>query len=125
MITKEIYVPIYSYNIRYIEVEDFSYKEKRKLISYIKKIGYYDDFINDINETINNKRYGAGTTYHNNSRCEICVLIYPQQSNDRRIETIMHEKRHCEDFILKRLDIDDMEAAAYLSGWLAVKFLNN
>ena len=26
--------------------------------------------------------------------------------------------------ILEKLDIDDMEAAAYLAGWLAVKFIN-
>ena len=124
MIIKEIYVPIYSYMIRYIEVEDFSYKEKRKFISYIKKLGYYDDFINDINNIMNNKGCGSGTTYHNNQKIEICVIIYPQPNEDRRIETIMHEKRHCEDFILEKLDIDDMEAAAYLAGWLAVKFIN-
>ena len=85
---------------------------------------YYDDFINDINNIMNNKGCGSGTTYHNNQKIEICVIIYPQPNEDRRIETIMHEKRHCEDFILEKLDIDDMEAAAYLAGWLAVKFIN-
>ena len=79
MIVKEIYVPIYSYMVRYIEVEDFSYKEKRKLVSYIKKLGYYDDFINDINNIMNNKSCGAGTTYHNNQKTLVLPYTYTQE----------------------------------------------
>ena len=124
MITKEIYVPIYSYMVRYVEIEDFSYGEKRRVLSYMRNNGY-GDFEESIRSKIDEKIAGAGTTYSNNSRSEICILIYPQPSKERRFETIMHEKRHCEDFIIERLGVDDMEAAAYLSGWLSVQIMKD
>lgn len=120
MISKKIWIPIYSYRIWYIEVEDFN--DITKLVQFAKRMHLGEDNINEIKDKMQNKEIGGATTFHRKSDCTIVVIIYPQPSEYRKAECIAHEKRHCEDFILKHLNIKDEEAAAYLAGWLDVQF---
>ena len=75
--------------------------------------------IKDIKLKVQNHNEGGATTFHRKSDCSLFVIIYPQPSVYRKEECISHEKRHCEDFILEHLGIDDKEAAAYLAGWFS------
>ena len=120
MISKKIWIPIYSYRIWYIEVEDFN--DTTKLVQFAKRMHLGENNINEIKDRMQNKETGGATTFHRKSDCTIVVIIYPQPSVYRKDECIAHEKRHCEDFILKHLNIKDEEAAAYLAGWLDVQF---
>lgn len=121
---KEIYVPIFTYLITYIKVENFSDVETKKVTLALKKCKIDDENIDEFIEKMKIKYTGGASTFSNKNFCELVVLIYPQNSKERELETIMHEKRHCEDLILEQLGIEDMETAAYLSGWLAVEFSN-
>ena len=120
MISKKIWIPIYSYRIWYIEIEDFN--DTTKLVQFAKRMHLGEDNINEIKDKMQNKEIGGATTFHRKLDCTIVVIIYPQPSVYRKDECIAHEKRHCEDFILKHLNIKDEEAAAYLAGWLDVQF---
>lgn len=121
---KEIYVPIYEYMITYIEIENYTEKEIERVTKTLKSCKIDDENISDVKDRMKRNYNGGATTFSSEKRCELVVLVYPHSSQSRKLSTIMHEKRHCEDFILNRLDIDDMEAAAYLAGWLAVEFSN-
>ena len=120
MISKKIWVPIYSYRIWYVEVE--GPEDLPKLLKLAKKVNLGEENINEIKLKVQRKDEGGATTFHRKSDCSLFVILYPQSSDDRRSECIAHEKRHCEDFILEHLGIDDKEAAAYLAGWLDLQF---
>lgn len=120
MISKNIWVPIYSYRIWYVEVE--GPEDLPKLLKLAKKVNLGEENINEIKLKVQRNEEGGATTFHRKSDCSLFVIIYPQPSVYRREECISHEKRHCEDFILKHLGIDDKEAAAYLAGWLDLQF---
>ena len=120
MISKKIWVPIYDYRIWYVEVE--GPEDLPKLLKLAKKVNLGEENIKEIELKVKNQDEGGATTFHRKSDCSLFVIIYPQPSVYRREECISHEKRHCEDFILEHLGIDDKEAAAYLAGWLDLQF---
>lgn len=63
----------------------------------------------------------SGIALYNNDE-RTCAIIIANPSHDEILhELISHEKRHVEDNILDYCEIDDREAAAYLSGYLAKK----
>ena len=61
----------------------------------------------------------GGSTYRNMDLAKILVIIYPCKNIEQRREVVNHEKRHIEDRLLKYLGIDDIEASAYLAGYLS------
>lgn len=119
MIVKTINIPIYSYRLIYVEIE--SEEDLLPIIRLSKRLHLGDENIKEIESRITNKEIGGATTFHKYSNCTLVVILYPQPDEKRKKECIAHEKRHCEDFILERLNIEDKEAAAYLSGWLATQ----
>lgn len=121
---KEIYVPIFEFMITYIEIENYTDSEMNKVSDTLKTCRIDDENISDVKEKIKAHYNGGASTFSHKNYCELTVLIYPHNTKERKLSTIMHEKRHCEDFILERLGIEDVETAAYLAGWLAVEFSN-
>lgn len=115
---KEIEIPIYSYKLYYIEVEKYESKALKEIEKLFNKINL--DCLDDVKTHFENKDIGCATTYHRPGDLTIVIIIYPSESNSRRLECICHEKRHAEDDIANRLGIEnDNEAVAYLAGYLA------
>lgn len=114
---KNLIIPIYNYKLNVYEVT--SKKDTEELIRELRKFKIFDkeDF-KELKENILNGSDGA-CTYHNKYNCTLIVIIYKQTKTPRRREVLAHEKRHVEDFIGKHLGINDVEAMAYLAGWLA------
>lgn len=50
------------------------------------------------------------------------IEYHPFTSLSNQVEVFTHEKRHVEDRICEWLGINDIEASAYLAGFLGVKF---
>ena len=65
--------------------------------------------------------YGASTFWTGGLHVSV-IVFYRMESMKRKRVCYNHEKRHLEDRILKFCDIDDMEAAAYLAGFLSEYF---
>jgi len=79
------------------------------------------------NELIGKAMDGAhngGDTLYNNLSNKFVVVFYPHTSYNQLLNSIGHEKRHVEDHIIRDCDIDGMEAAGYLSGYLTQFFMN-
>lgn len=118
---KRIYIDIYSYTLYYIDME--SYDNLDKVIKIYKRLKLGQENIDDLKTKAKNEAIGGATTFHKANSCQLVIVLYPQPSEERKIECIYHEKRHCEDFILDTLNIHDDEAAAYLAGYLARKLM--
>lgn len=64
----------------------------------------------------------GGWTCFNAGKNDIFLVFTGFTDKQTRASVIAHEKRHCEDDILKRCNIEDDEAAAFLAGYLELKF---
>jgi hypothetical protein len=119
MIKKTIKVPLYDYKIILLEIE--SKEEKSSVLKICNHYNIDERVVEEISSNIENDCYNGGITCHNSSCRTIVVLLYRQTNEVVRRRVINHEKRHVEDFILQHLDIDDLEASAYLAGFLSEK----
>ena len=116
MIKTSFKVPIYDIHIDDIQIEtpdDFSQFSK-----IAKKLNLTED---DIDYVINNIRTGfnGGDTFRNMRLRRILVIIYRCKSEKVRRNVVNHEKRHVEDRILEYYNITDIEASAFLAGYLS------
>lgn len=114
---KEFNVPIYNFNITIIEIESKEDKDQVKSIMEDFKIS--SEQIKETCDYIEQESMNGGETHRNLLLHKFLVIIYPCKSIDVRREVINHEKRHIEDRMLNYLDINDIEAAAYLAGYLS------
>lgn len=118
MKVKKIKVPIFNHTLNVYEVE--KKRDADKLIKELKDLNIIDskEDESEIYASIENECDGA-CTYYRKADCTLVVVIYIQEKDERRREVLAHEKRHCEDYILEHLGINDKETSAYLAGWLA------
>lgn len=114
---KRFKVPIYNFNITFIEME--SATDCYLVAKEMKRLNCTPEAICSVSEALKNGDVNGGETYRNMPIKEILVLIYPCTSERRRREVVNHEKRHIEDRILEYLGINDIEASAYLAGFLS------
>jgi len=119
MIKKEFKVPIYGFHIVIIEIEPKDDAEKIKPI--FKRFHFVQEDEAEIIENIQMKRFNGGHLYTSASTKTFIAFIYPSSSISKRRNTIDHEKRHIEDRILKICQVNDIEAAGYLAGFLSEK----
>lgn len=110
-------VPIYNFDITVIQVE--SSADKEAVSKEFKKMRIPEDAYQDSLEAIEKGYMNGGETFRNMLIKRFLIIIYPCSSETVRREIMGHEKRHIEDRILEHLGIDDIEANAYLAGYLS------
>ena len=82
-----------------------------------------DELIRETGDDIKiGAKNGGHHSYNVESRKSV-ITLYESSSKRNRINIIFHEKRHIEDRICKHCGIDDMEAAAFLAGYIAEKLI--
>lgn len=121
MIRGNYFIPIYNVSLTLIQVTSSDDAESIKdimLSSGITEQEYIDYTINGIK----NNAEDGGETYRNLSKKEILCIFYKMSDEDTKEEIYAHEKRHVEDRILKFFEIDDLESAALLAGYLGRTF---
>jgi hypothetical protein len=111
---------MYEWDVTLIEVvspDDFDEYIKPEL----KRLGFLKDEQGEVryNMTCTN----GGDHFFNGNKKASMIILYPMTSIKNRNSILCHEKRHMEDRILSFCRIDDLEAAAYLAGYLAKKML--
>lgn len=117
MIRGNYFIPIYNVSLTLIQVTSSDDAESIKdimLSSGITEQEYIDYTINGIK----NNAEDGGETYRNLSKKEILCIFYKMSDKRNKEEIYAHEKRHVEDRILEFFEIDDLESAALLAGYL-------
>lgn len=121
MIIKNFTIPIFDIRVRLIETErNTKLNELKKHLDWIRPEINLREMIED---KIKDEAYNGGVTIFNQSSHEFLVLIYRPTSIKNRLNIIGHEKRHVEDGILDHCNIDDIETAGFLAGFLTEKML--
>lgn len=112
-------VPLYDYDVTLIQVE--SNEDKSSVISFLKK-AKLDEYIEGCSKYVADGYTNGGETYYNRSIKQVICIFYIMTSDEYRENVYSHEKRHVEDRILEHCSVNDMEASAYLAGFLGVQF---
>ena len=116
---KTFKVPIYDYTVVFIEIE--SSEDADKVVPIFKSLKMVDEDIESEVARIKRGCYDGGNTWRNLERKTFMILLYPFSSSLKRRNVLNHEKRHLEDRILEHCQINDLEAAGYLAGFLSEK----
>lgn len=113
-------VPIYNVHIDLIQVE--SKNDSKDVLRFMRAIKCTGQFIEEVKDYIERGAINGGETYRNIDLKKILIIFTPFSSETRREEVYAHEKRHVEDRILEWFNVDDIESAGLLAGFLACKF---
>ena len=119
MKVKKIKVPMYDFNVTYIEIE--SKEDANTIPKYFKPIKVEEEDACSILETIKEEGKNGGSTFRNFELKEFLIIIY-EADNEANLKNVKaHELRHLTDRILEWANIKDNEAAAFLQGYLFEK----
>lgn len=116
----DFYVPLYGYDVSLIQIQSKS--DVNIIEKYLTEEGFGSEYINEVKEYVRGGYKNGGETNWNRRTKRICVLFYQCTSDEEKIEVYSHEKRHIEDRILEHCKVNDIEASAYLAGFLAKEF---
>ena len=116
----EFYIPIYDFNVTIVEVESKEDKDAVKTI--LSDITSNEEIIDEVLGYIEDGSMNGGDTFRNLLHRKFVVVLYPFKDVETRREVINHEKRHIEDRVLEYCGITDIEASAYLAGYIS-KFM--
>lgn len=121
MKVKSFTIPIYDYRVTLVEIE--SKEDKDKFIPVFKRIGPNKEDFEEELSNLDDGLYNGGMTYTNTSIKTFMIILYPMKSKKKRLGVLGHEKRHIEDRLLEHCQVNDIEAAAYLAGFLTEKLM--
>lgn len=96
--------------------------EMKKVKSVFKKFNFENPSDYD-NIKINKHVHNGGWTLSNYDRRQFAIILTRHTSKELGLNYLLHEKRHVEDKILHMCGVDDLEAAAYLAGYIGEKLL--
>ena len=117
---KSFNIPIYDFDVTWIEIE--SKDDKDKLLQEMSKMKCQKKDMDDVINGVVNGYLNGGSTFRNMDCKKFLVIIHPCENESMRRNIVNHEKRHIEDRLLKFVGVDDIEASAYLAGYLS-KFI--
>lgn len=113
----EFKVPIYDWNVVVVTIYDQNdvvpLKQELDAIDAEQQAAEHDLY--------NVRRHGVdgGDTWWDSDLRKSLVIIFPWTSKAKFYEVLNHEKRHVVDRILENTHINDIEAAAYLDGYIS------
>lgn len=120
MIVKTFNIPIYDTKVTLCQIT--SQSDFPKVKKLIKVLNVESELLKDIQENIENANLDGGVTLTDMSIRRVIVLFYNMSSHLTQEKVYSHEKRHIEDRILNWVNVDDIESAGLLAGWLAKQF---
>lgn len=120
MVKIDFKTPYYDYNVTLIQVE--SEKDADSVCSQLAKYKMGKEYIDDARECIKDGYRNGGETNWNSRTKRIICLFYECLSDTDKANIYSHEKRHIEDRILQHCKVEDIEASAYLAGYLGERF---
>lgn len=116
----EFNIPIYDFEVTILEVE--SKDDKSEVNTILSSFIPNKESIDKVLGYIEDGSMNGGDTFRNMLYKKFIVVLYPFKDVETRREVINHEKRHIEDRLLDYCGIKDIEASAYLAGYIS-KFM--
>lgn len=118
------HIPISYYGCEVLVVQLEKNTTWKEVKAVFKKYGFPNPKkLNNIK--VNKYIYDGGWTLKLYKQRQFAIIITRCSSENKRINILLHEKRHIEDYILDMCGVHDIEAAAYLAGYLGGKVLND
>lgn len=119
MKTKKFKIPLFEVEVIYIETE--SKQDASEVERLLKRYALDKNNISIIKENVELNRYNGGNHFFNALRKRSIIFLYRQTSETARRMTLGHERRHLEDRVLELTNINDIETAGLLSGYISSK----
>ena len=113
----EFKIPIYDYEVTFIEIDGKS--DKEEVVDEMISFGCRIEDIRNIERYIELEYTNGGDTFRDMDKKHFLVVISPCTSKEIRRDVVNHEKRHIEDRLLEWIGIQDIEASAYIAGYLS------
>lgn len=113
-------VPLYDVAVTLVQVEGVD--DAKDVEECCNEIGLLADDTNAVLDFIRSDKTDGGDTWRNFDNGQMLVIFYRMTNGRTKRNRYGHEKRHVEDRILQWCGIDDIEAAAYLAGFLSEQF---
>lgn len=113
-------VPLYDFTVTLVEVE--SKEDKESVLSIMRGIKCPQEYMDSSADYIDRGCYDGGDTFYNFDIKEFFIVFYGFKSERMRQNVYSHEKRHVEDRIMQHTNVDDIESAGMLAGFLGEKF---
>lgn len=116
---KRFTVEMYQWDVALIEAS--SRRDYPKVRAELIKFGCEKEEIKVIKHNLSCR--DGGDHLFDLGKKKSMILLYRMSSKSIRTAILCHEKRHLEDRILECCHVDDIEASAYLAGYLGGKLL--
>ena len=113
-------VPLYDIDVTLLQVE--SVDDADAVRKHCEEIGLLTEDTDAVLDVIKSDKHDGANTFRNFEKGQMLVIFYRMTSGRIKINRYGHEKRHVEDRILQWCGVDDIEAAAYLAGFLSEQF---
>lgn len=110
-------IPIYDWKITIALIE--SVEDASSLATILKPFRVDKNSLEKELAFVRNNSFDGGDTWRDFDRREGLIIVFRCTSKAVLYEVINHEKRHLVDRILQWARIDDLEAAAYLDGYIS------
>jgi len=117
MIKRIFNIHIYPFRLHFIEIE--SKADAPALERVFKQFGIKCEESDKMLDDVQNDRVNGGSVFKNITVPDVLLVINRCTSKRKRFEIIMHELRHVVDFMLGACYVNDGEASAYLTGYMA------
>ena len=116
-------VPIYNWSITVVTL--YGPSDAEEFSAVLKEI---DADVNATAETIESLKKGGkngGDFWYNKGVRVGLIDVFPWTNEGKLYEILNHEKRHLVDRILEHAGIHDIEAAAYLDGYVSTQIFEH
>jgi hypothetical protein len=114
---KRFEIPIYDFDVTFVEFE--SQADADEVEEIFNELKIDKEIIEQTKQDITRGCKNGGDTFRDYSMKKFLVVIYPCDSLEKRRNIVAHESRHVADRILEWGSITDIEAAAFLQGYIA------
>ena len=113
-------IPMYDFTVTLVEVE--GKEDKEAVLSIMRGLKCPQEYLDSSADYIERGCYNGGDTFYNFDLKAVCVVFYGFRSERSRQNVYSHEKRHIEDRIMQHNNVDDVESAGMLAGFLGERF---
>ena len=113
-------VPLYDIDVTLVQVESPNDADNVKVCC--EEIGLSSEDMDATLDFVKQDKCDGGDVWRNFDKGQMLVIFYRMTDGRVKRNRYGHEKRHVEDRILQWCGVDDIEAAAYLAGFLSEQF---
>lgn len=113
-------VPLYEVDVTLVQVQGTEDADGVK--ECCEEIGLLAEDTKAVLDFVKEDKCDGADTFRNFEKGQMLVIFYRMTDERVKRNRYGHEKRHVEDRILQWCGVDDIEAAAYLAGFLSEYF---